>query len=224
MRKYNVKSYELPRDVAEYVKACRIKKLAAFGGILLFCIVLMTYYRADIFPFWLSWRRGILFAVLVLAPFVFTGVPFCFMDSNWRGEVIDINYFTAGSIWAGASAGKSSVRMGTKSIVYRTSDSKKIGYSARYTLAVTVKKSDGSIKREKVSTFGGTISNYKIGDTVIHFKGLRELLIISKQDDGILNCVVCGCNNPKTREDCFSCKHTLLKDYDLTEEDKRYNY
>lgn len=207
-----------------FVRNSIAKRLLKFALILIFCVVMLWYYREDIFPFWSTVRQGILFAVLVVLPFAVTGVPFCFIDKNWRGEIIDINYFTAGSIWAGASAGKSSVKLGSKSIVYRTSDSKKLGFSARYTLAVTVKMDDGSIKKEKVSTFGGIISSYKIGDTVIHFKGIRELLIISKNDDGMLNCVVCGCNNPKTRDNCFGCGHTLLKAYDLSEDDGRINY
>lgn len=213
---YNTKNYELPADINNHIRNITLKKLLIFAGVFGFCGIIMWYYREDIFPFWLTWRRGILFTVLLIAPFATTGVPFCFFDSNWRGKVVDIKYYTSSSIWAHASAGKSVARAGHKTIVARSSDSgKRIGYSSRYTVDVVIKRDDGSLKRAKVNTFGGAISNYKIGDTVIHFKGLRELLIISALDDGFLNCVVCGCNNPKTRDNCFGCGHTLLKSYDL---------
>lgn len=212
---YDTKSYGLPEDIKKHIRKLTIKRILIFVAVFGFCGVIMWYYRADIFPFWLTWRRGILFVVLVIAPFASTRVPFCFFNSNWRGKVEDIKYHTSSSIWAHASAGKSAVRAGTKTIVARSSDSgRKIGYRSRYTVDVAVRREDGSLKRAKVNTFGGAISNYKIGDTVIHFKGLEELLIISAQDDGFLNCVVCGCNNPKTRDNCFGCGHTLLKEYD----------
>ncbi len=215
----NTKNYELPSDIALWVRNNRMKKVLMFLFIEVFCLFVMWYYREEIFPFWQTFRRGIFFTVLVIAPFVFTKVPFCFIDKNWRGKITDIKYYTDDSIWAHVSSGKSVVRAGNRSVVARSSDSgKRLGYRSRYTVDVVVKRDDGSLKSAKVSTFGGAISSYKIGDTAIHFKGVEELLILSALDDGILNCIVCGCNNPKTRDYCFGCGYTLLKEYDKKEE------
>lgn len=208
MEKYNTRTYGLPEDIRAFARKNALKKLLIFGAVLTFCIVMLWYYREDIFPFWLSWRRGILFTALVVVPFASTGVPFCFIDSNWQGVVVDVGYYTESHIGAGGSVRYAPGKQATA----------KRGINTRYTVAVTAKRSDGSLKKVKVNTFGGTISEYKIGDTVIHFKGIKNLLIISKQDDGFLNCVACGCNNPKTRDLCFGCRHTLLKEYDKKED------
>lgn len=208
MKECDLKAYSLPEDVRLFARSRATKKLLIFGGILIFCIIMLCYYREDIFPFWLSWRRGILFAVLTVAPFASTGVPFCFIDSNWRGTVVDVTYYTESRIGVGGSVRYAPGKQATA----------KRGINIRYTVAVTVKRTDGSFKKVKVNTFGGALSEYKKGDTVIHFKGINNLLIISKKDDGILNCVVCGCNNPKSRDYCFGCGHTLLKEYDRGEE------
>jgi hypothetical protein len=202
---YGINNYELPSDIKRHVRYTLAKKLLIFFAVLVFCATVMWYYRADIFPFWLTWRRGILFTVLVISPFASTRVPFCFIDSNWRGKIIDVEYYTEFRIGTGGSIRYAPGKQATA----------KRGINSRYTVAVTAKREDGSIKKVKVSTFGGTTSEYKVGDSVIHFKGLKNLLIISAQDDGFLNCVVCGCNNPKTRDNCFGCGHTLLKEYDI---------
>ena len=224
MKEYDTRAYGLPEDIKRFIKGCRAKKLLHFALILVFCSVVLWYYRAEIFPFWLSVRRGILFTVLVVSPFAFTRVPFCFIDSNWRGEVTDIKLHMGGGIGGFFANGRGVVRAGNRSVAVKTVDG---GEGRRpmskYTVAVTVKRQDGSVKRVKVNTFGKTMADYKLGDTVIHFKGIKDLLIISKRDDGILNCIVCGCNNPKTRDKCFGCGHTLLKEYDPTDEDRRYS-
>lgn len=204
MKKYDTRTYGLPEDVRLFARNRAAKKLLLFAGIVIFCAVMLFYYREDIFPFWLSWRRGILFTVLTVVPFVATGVPFCFTDSNWRGTVVDVEYFTESRIGAGGSVRYAPGRQATA----------RRGINTRYTVAVTARRDDGSLKRVKVNTFGGALSEYKTGDTVIHFKGIDNLLIISQKDDGFLNCIVCGCNNPKSRDNCFGCGHTLLKEYD----------
>ncbi len=209
MENYDTKVYGLPEDVERFAKNKAAKKLLLFGGILLFCLVMLFYYKEEIFPFWLSWRRGILFSVLVIAPFAVTGVPFCFFNGNWKGTVVDVAYYTESRIGTGGSV---RYAPGKQAVAKR-------GINTRYTVAVTAKRDDGSLKRVKVNTFGGALSEYKVGDTVIHFKGISNLLIISKKDDGFLNCVVCGCNNPKTRDKCFGCGHTLLKEYDVSDND-----
>lgn len=200
----DTKNYELPSDIAMWVRKNRTKRVLKYVLIEAFCLFIMWYYRGEIFPFWLTFRQGIFFTVLVFAPFVVTRVPFCFMDKNWRGVVVDVGYYTESRIGNGGSVRYAPGKQATA----------KRGINKIYTVAVTAKREDGSLKKVKVNTFGGAMSEYKIGDTVIHFKGIKNLLIISKLDDGMLNCVVCGCNNPKTRDICFGCRHTLLKEYD----------
>ena len=54
------------------------------------------------------------------------------------------------------------------------------------------------------------LNEYSVGDIVHHFYGLKHNYIVKKNSE-MIECVVCGSQNQKDRNDCLSCGHSLIK-------------
>jgi hypothetical protein len=143
--------------------------------------------------------RILIYIVLILLPFIITGVPLKLIDRSWKGEIIGIN-----------------VKMG----LVRSVNGK--GVRDGSYLSLQIKRDDGKIVDHTVSVFslGYTMQSsraksefaeddYAVGDKVYHYYGIKRLLIIHK--DNSRECVICGSNNPDKNDRCFYCGHSIIK-------------
>lgn len=143
--------------------------------------------------------RILIYIVLILLPFIITGVPLKLIDRSWKGEIVGIN-----------------VKMG----LVRSVNGK--GVRDGSYLSLQIKRDDGKIVDHTVSVFslGYTMQSsraksefaeddYAVGDKVYHYYGIKRLLIIHK--DNSRECVICGSNNPESNAKCFYCGHSIIK-------------
>ena len=143
--------------------------------------------------------RILIYIVLILLPFIITGVPLKLIDRSWKGEIIGIN--------VDMGLNRSVNGKGVREVSY---------------LVLKIKRDDGKIVDHTVSVFslGYTMQSsraksefaeddYAVGDKVYHYYGIKRLLIIHK--DNSRECVICGSNNPEKNDRCFYCGHSIIK-------------
>ena len=143
--------------------------------------------------------RILIYILLILLPFIITGVPLKLIDRSWKGEIIGIN--------VDMGLNRSVNGKGVREVSY---------------LVLKIKRDDGKIVDHTVSVFslGYTMQSsraksefaeddYAVGDKVYHYYGIKRLLIIHK--DNSRECVICGSNNPEKNDRCFYCGHSIIK-------------
>ncbi|MBP3315149.1 MAG: hypothetical protein J6M03_04945 [Clostridia bacterium] len=189
----------LPEDIRKIVTRSVAKRVIP-------CIILefiMLWYV--IFFGEMSFRmvgievRILIYIVLILLPFIITGVPLKLIDRSWKGEIVAIN-----------------VDMGLDRSVYGRGV-REVSY-----LVLKIKRDDGKVIEHTMSVFSHSTAmksnrarsefaedDYAVGDKVYHYYGIKRLLIIHK--DKSRECVICGSNNPEKNDRCFYCGHSIIK-------------
>jgi len=58
------------------------------------------------------------------------------------------------------------------------------------------------------------LDNFKIGDIVYHFYGLKRPCILHNSRNEFTYCVICGYRNFASDDTCSGCGHSLIKNID----------
>ncbi len=146
------------------------------------------------------------YTVVMLFPFAITGVPHKLIDRSWTGIVTEIC-------------------VKEKTGTYTAGGGKAFPY-VKNVICLKVRKDNGKEKYIFAREFGvrshagfsvpneGDVTQhldeYSVGDQVYHFYGLKHYYIVKKNSE-MVDCVVCGSQNPKERSNCLSCGHALIK-------------
>ena len=204
----------LPKDIQKYIKkkilfkwVCRISAfliLATIDAFLLWASLSLIGNMHIIF-------KMFFYVAFIILPFWLSGVPHKLIDKSWKGKILDVSV---------ATATEATNEFGYRPRLYRKN--KIVLKIEREDGKILVKKTAGYPVAEETHGMGyfqhsktsgdanSKAENYNIGEDVYHFYGLENLVVLSKSSDSIY-CVVCSAANPKTRDDCFCCGHSLIK-------------
>lgn len=198
---------KLPKDVANYVRKKVIRCVAIFSALeiiaLLTVVLSWKYFAAETNPVF----HTIFILVLCVTPFLVTKFPWSIIDKSWNGIVTEV--------YVKDEMGSYTAFKGGQPRPY-----------PKYVIYLKVKTDSGEEKRIAVREFGlrvhvgfpvpnegdvtKHVDEYSVGDRVYHFYGLKHYYI-EKQSFDMVECVVCGTQNHKDRDDCIECGHSIVK-------------
>ena len=137
------------------------------------------------------------YVVVMILPFVLTGVPHKLIDKTYYGTVTKVDVITALSC-------KSVVKVGGDMMWY-----------TKNTIFLTVLLENGKTKRVKVyegqTKLGQHLNTYKEGDKVFHLYGTNVTIVLPGSADISVQCTVCGTSNNINDDKCRDCGHSLVK-------------
>lgn len=150
----------------------------------------------------------IVYAVLLILPFVITGFPKKLIDKSWCGEIIGVDtkiYNTLYSLNNSCTYTKASIVLTVKLSDKKTKEVEVFATptpreNSFYSAANW--KPDGKVEYQE--------SKHNVGDKVYHLYLFDHLLIESKKDQTV-TCVVCGAVSPKASKKCAICDHSILR-------------
>ena len=196
----------LPKDVFQYARKKIIRCITLFAlleGVAIGIGILSWDYFFTRTP--LPFHIGILLLVCA-APFYFSGFPWKLIDRSWCGTVTDISVEQEQGV-CHTSAGRGHPYI--KNVIYLKvkKDNGKEVYIAAKEFGIRHHKcfpvpNEGDVTKH--------LEDYSVGDRVYHFYGLKYNYIVKKNSD-MIECVVCGLQNHKKRDDCLNCGYSLIK-------------
>ena len=196
----------LPKDVFQYARKKIIRCITLFAlleGVAIGIGILSWDYFFTRTP--LPFHIGMLLLICA-APFYFSGFPWKLIDRSWCGTVTDISIEQEQGV-CHTSAGHGHPYI--KNVIYLKvkKDNGKEVYLAAKEFGIRHYKgfpvpNEGDVTKH--------LEDYSVGDRVYHFYGLKYNYIVKKNSD-MVECVVCGSQNHKERNDCLNCGHSLIK-------------
>lgn len=203
----------LPKSLKTYRLKNILKRTALCLLLLSVITALVVYYRDIIFSYEIipPFAVACIGVVLYLVPFILSGIPFVFFDTDWSGEITAVDIKT----------GMGTYTVGGKNFPYTKND-----------IVLTIKKNNGKTVKHTAKTLGvrdfsvtgyhimgnykamGKIENfeheYSVGDTVCHFRGFKYNFYIRHPQNKIKHCIVCGTSNNTDTANCWNCHNELL--------------
>ena len=189
----------LPDDIQRKVVNSIIKKVFPCIVLEIIIVLYIVFWGEKSFKMVDLGVRVLIYVVLIIVPFVATGVPLKLIDRSWKGEIVAINV----NMGLVRSVNGRGVRDGSYLILKIKRDDGKI---IEHTLNVFTYANAMKSNRAR-SEFAE--DDYAVGDKVYHYYGIKRLLIIHK--DKSRECVICGANNPEHNDRCFNCGHSIIK-------------
>lgn len=189
----------LPEDIQRKVVNSIIKKVFPCIVLEIIIVLYIVFWGEKSFKMVDLGVRVLIYVVLIIVPFVVTGVPLKLIDRSWKGEIVAINV----NMGLVRSVNGRGVRDGSYLILKIKRDDGKI---IEHTLNVFTYANAMKSNRAR-SEFAE--DDYAVGDKVYHYYGIKRLLIIHK--DKSRECVICGANNPEHNDRCFNCGHSIIK-------------
>ena len=198
---------KLPKDVAKYAtrkaKRCVLIFASLEAVAIIAAVFSWDYFVSRTNPIF----HTILLLVLCVTPFVVAGFPWKLFDRSWEGVVTEV--------YVKDEMGTYTAYAGGQPRPY-----------PKYVIYLKVRTKNGEEKRIAVREFGlrvhvgfpvpnegdvtKHVGDYSVGDCVYHFYGLEHYYIV-KQNSEMVECVVCGTQNHKDRNDCIECGHSIIK-------------
>ena len=207
----NLRLPKLPEDVKRYLQkkiTARIAKCVLFE---LAVMLLLIFMGERLFSGLGTIGQMLIYIVLMILPFIVTGVPLELIDKSWNGEVIDVDIKATTAFTKGVRS-----KQYTENSVW-----------------LTIRKNDGDVIYKKIAVFSlkegnrynpiyaaSKVSNvkpehflkkYNVGAKVFHFYGFENCLIVDEKNDDIIRCIVCGQENDQNNKKCWNCGHSLIK-------------
>ena len=206
-----MKKMILPDDLESYRTKKIIKILLPFFVLLFLSVTacLLLSYKIPTLEHATPSKVKIVYAVLLVLPFIITGVPKKLIDRSWCGEIVSVDAKTYNSVYM-----KGILKQYTKvSVVLeiRLNNNKTITTEVFVTPEIT--DSPGSLhstlQRIPHKETQQQITKYNAGDKVYHFY-LFDHLLIENEKEQTVTCVVCGAVSPKESKKCAICDHSIL--------------
>ena len=186
----------LEKDLQKY---CRKRVLTR----IIPCIILVSVFATIL----ILWGNAIFntdnkafqtccYIVVMLIPFVITGVPHKLMDSTYCGTVKKVDIVTT-------TDNDSSVK-----------PAREYSY-LKNTIYLSIEKPNGKLIYKKVysgkARLQQNINAYNEGDLVFHLYGTNHVVVLPDDKDSSVHCSVCGSSNSIKNDQCRNCGHSLIK-------------
>lgn len=189
----------LPKDLQIYCRNRILKRVIP-------CIILISVF-ATILALW----GNVIFntdnkafqiscyIVVMLVPFVATGVPHKLIDSTYYGTVKKVDIVTT-------TDNDSSVKP-TRERLY-----------LKNTIYLSIEQPDGKLIYKKAysgkANLQQNINAYSEGDLVFHLYGTNIVVVLPDSNDDTVVCSICGDNNTVDNDICRGCGHSVIKSID----------
>lgn len=203
----------LPGDIQKYIRKKFFLRVFKFVFLEMLAVSFIAFQHKHIFE--IAGRMDLIISsiVLILLPFLITGIPFKLIDSTWCGIVVDIKVTTSmdfvGRFYATNSVRgmyyKNTIHLKVKKDNQKIVDVKALELGVQN--SITTLFFDGVI----FGRLDDHIDNFQIGDVVYHFYGLKRPYIIHKKQKKFTYCVICGYRNFSEENICSGCGHSLIK-------------
>ncbi len=186
----------LPNDLKKFVKNKITKRLLFCLSLLLIFGTVLYFFGTRIFNSDIPEFNTSGHLLVMLLPFVISGVPFKMIDRTYCGKLID----TEVKITVDNESGSRP----TRDQLYW-----------KKTVILTIELDNGKIIERKA--FEGKRDSKSIAETIkkgsriFHLYGTGNVVALPDESDTHMCCAVCGTVNEVTCDTCESCGHTLLK-------------
>ena len=184
----------LPQDLQHFARRKVLRRVVPCALLFIAFAVVLVLWGDIVFPIKDTFNKVVVYTVVMLLPFVFTGVPFKLFDRTFFGKVEGIEIDTR---WNKGTRHERS---------YITN-----------TYILTVRTTDGKVIEQKGLTTGKKLEHtetvYKVGDGVFHLYGSKHVVVFPETSESTLICPVCGSLNNADGKKCYNCGHTLVKDF-----------
>lgn len=204
---------KLPDDIRRKVKKNIIVRLSIFLllEVLVGVAVFLTWERISHLP---SNQIMLICTVEFLLPVFISKVYKLVFDSSWYGTIIGIRTKSVpGKLHSTGSGRAYQAWDDVICLTIRKSNGKIIEYNAESFLPQYT--SNVMENYNNKSDISDSIDNYRAGDTVYHFYGLKRLLVCSSDTPDRHICIVCGMKHNTKSEKCVLCGHTLISSQTL---------
>ena len=136
------------------------------------------------------------YIVVMLIPFVITGVPHKLIDSTYYGTIKKVDIVTT-------TDNDSSVKP-TREHLY-----------LKNTIYLSIEQPDGKLIYKKAysgkARLQQNINAYNEGDLVFHLYGTNHVVVLPDANDSSVHCSVCGSSNNIENNKCRDCGFSLVK-------------
>ncbi len=189
-------SIQLPENLRKYVRKSVLKRIAVLVALEVLVAAVLYMWGETLFHS-LNREIRISFCVLLLLlPFLISGVPFKMLDTSYRGTVVKVKVETTVD---NASAAKP-----TREYLYQ-----------KNTVLLLIRRDDGESILKKVyegkADRQEILETYKEGDEVFHLYGTKHIISVPEAADTQVCCAVCGNTNSTENETCRKCGYVLIK-------------
>ena len=186
----------LPKDLQSYCTKRILRRVIP-------CIILISIF-ATILALWGNFIFNTdnkvfkisCYVVVMLIPFIITGVPHKLIDSTYYGTVRKVDIVTTAD-------SSSSIKPTWEHLYHKN------------TIYLSIERPDGKLIHKKAYTgkarLQQNINTYNEGDSVFHLYGTDTVVILPEANDTIVHCAVCGSANDVKNNKCRDCDHTLIK-------------
>lgn len=186
----------LPKDLQQYCRKRILKRVIP-------CIILISVF-ATILILWGNVIfntdnkafQTLCYIVVMLIPFVITGVPHKLIDSTYYGTVKKVDIVTT-------TDNDSSVKPTRENLYLKN------------TIYLSIEKPDGKLIYKKAYSgkvrLQQNINTYNEGDLVFHLYGTNTVVVLPDSNDSAVHCAVCGSSNNTEDDKCRDCNHSLIK-------------
>lgn len=136
------------------------------------------------------------YIVVMLIPFVVTGVPHNLIDSTYCGTVKKVDIVTT-------TDNDSSIKP-TREHLY-----------LKNTIYLSIEQPNGKHIYKKAysgkALLQQSINTYNEGDLIFHLYGTNNVVVLPDANDTAVHCAVCGSSNNIENDKCRNCGHSLVK-------------
>ena len=187
---------KIPNDLKKFARNYVVKRVVACIVMLALLVTFLVLYIDTIFSSGLASVKVLFCIVVLVVPFILTGVPLKLFDRTYFGTVEQVSVET--------TVDSDSKSKPTWQTLY-----------VRNTVYLTIRTPDGKVIDKKVYSAQANRNQnydmYKNGDRVFHLYGSKYTVILPKKSDTHVECAVCGASNDIDNDKCRNCGHTLIK-------------
>ena len=188
---------KLPKDLARFRRNQILKRVLPCIGLLTFLSIILLLWGEIIFRTDNKAFQGSCYTLVLLIPFVATGVPFRLIDSTYCGTVKRVDIVTsADHDFSQSIRGKTYVK-NTVHLTIETPNGKTIYKTAP----------GGKTKPRQIS------DAFHEGDHVFHLYGTNTVTVFPSPDETQVFCTVCCTSNNRENTVCRHCAHSLVKNF-----------
>ena len=186
----------LPKDLQAYCRKRILKRVIPCIILISILSIILALFGRIIFNTDNTAFRVSCYIVVMLIPFIITGVPHKLIDSTYYGTVRKVDIVTA--------ADNDSPVKPTREHLY-----------LKNTVYLTIEQPNGKLIYKKAYSINArlqqSINTYNAGDAVFHLYGTETVVVLPDANDGYVHCSVCGSSNSIENDKCRNCNHSLIK-------------
>ena len=186
---------KFPDNFKKFIRRQVLKRVVPCA--VLFCglALILAFFGKDLFPTDSTIAHYFFYLIVLLIPFVVTGVPFKLIDRSYLGTVEKVDVETT----------------------YDNSEPLKpniVYLYAKNTIYLSIRLKNGKMLHKKVyegkEKYQQHLEIYQVGDLVFHLYGSSYTVVIPANPIKQAQCPICGDWNDKTDDTCRNCGAQLL--------------